>query len=176
MSERDPRFRLGWTTEPAVEAIWRPLVDADHPFNRPEVEADRSARGAIPYHWDGMTPGQLAAILDLAPWERRHRVNVSPPAQWFLDPLAEHFPDVTFHGLIHTKVAQFAVEGFQLIAVADRILDLLAWLRTQRVPYPWPDGVQYRQGDTILVSPDDWDLHREDEGPGGRWHLWWWWD
>jgi len=81
MSEPDPRFRLGWTTELAVEAIWRPLVDADHPFNRPDVETQRSAGGMIPYHWDGMTPSQLAALLDMAPWERPHRVNVSPPAQ-----------------------------------------------------------------------------------------------
>ena len=127
MNAPDPRFRPGWTAEPAVEAIWRPLVDADHPFNRPEAEAHRREGGAFPYHWDGMTPNQLAALLELAPWERPHRVNVAPPAQWFLDPLAEYFPDVTFHGLIHTRViSQFAVEGFQLIAAADRVLELLA--------------------------------------------------
>jgi hypothetical protein len=173
MSERDPRFRPGWTTEPAAEAIWRPLVDADHPFNRPEAQAPHTA---MPHHWDGMTPNQLAALLDLAPWARQQRVNLSPPAQWFLDPLAEHFPDVTFHGLVHTEFAQFAVEGFQLIAPSESVLEILAWLHTQRVPYPWPDDVHYRQGDTIPVSPDDWDLHRENDGPAGRWHLWWWWD
>jgi hypothetical protein len=121
-----------------------------------------------------MPPAHLAALFDLAPWERQLGYNGRPVHQWFLDPLAEAFPDVTFHGLVHTQVSQFAVEGFQLIAPADRVLELLAWLRDQRVPATWLDADSVlKPGDSVPLRPDDWGLHQEDDG---RWHYWAWWD
>jgi hypothetical protein len=177
MTDDDPRFRPGWTTEPAAEAIWRPLVDPEHPCNQPGEDGtllQEAPNCIVPYYWSKMPPAQLAALLDLAPWECPLRPNGQPAFGWFLGPLAESFPDVTFHGYIHTRVAQMRVEGFQLFAPADRVLELMTWLKGQKIPASRLHVTEWRkEGDLMPVRPDDWGLERRDDG---TWDFWWWWD
>ena len=202
--DEDPRFRPGWTTEPAVEAIWRPLVDPEHPGNQPFPDGRLPQEAIVaPYYWHRMPPAQLAALFDLAPWERPIRVNDQPRFEWFLDPLAERFPEVTFHGHTHTKIGQLRVEGFELIGTAERVLEAWVWLRDQQRA-PWEAVRQARgQGAEALAAavaeaervawdaPDEVHLHRIGEGierdgetgrsahrpeDVGRWHYWVWWD
>jgi hypothetical protein len=167
-----------WTSAPAVEAHWRPLLDPGHPMNRLRREqgwADDEEGEGFPYYWSGMSPAQLAAVFDRPPCPGIRGVhNARPRHQWFLDPLGETFPGVTFHGVVHHRLGNFQVEGFQLIAPPARALELQAWLKRQKMPATAQHADEWRkERDPIAVRPDDWGLHRHDDG---LWHFWWWWD
>jgi hypothetical protein len=165
---------------PATEALWRPLLDPDHPMNRLRREQgwadDDEDSVGFPSYWCGMPPARLAAVFDLAPRPgiREAGHDARPRHRWFLDPLGEAFPDVTYHGFVRHRLGASQVEGVQLIAPPERVLELQAWLKRQRVPATAQHADAWRkERDPIAVRPDDWGLRRHDDG---LWHFWWWWD
>src|SRR5262249_36883666 len=104
-----PRYREAWVNEPAVRAVWAPLVHPRHPLNRLR---DEFPDMSTPAYWTGMTPAQLAVLFDTAPWERDQGHNRRPRHRWFLD-LADAFPEVTFHGFTRDRSQHsVVVEGF----------------------------------------------------------------
>src|SRR5262245_48884392 len=96
----DPRYRKAWVLEPDVRAICTPLLLPRHPLKQLRNELP-GVRG--PVYWAGMTPAQLAALLDTAPWERDQGHNARPKHRWFLD-LADAFPEATFHGFTRDRL------------------------------------------------------------------------
>ncbi|MDQ3700056.1 MAG: hypothetical protein M3442_03935 [Chloroflexota bacterium] len=173
----DPRYRQGWVLEPPIEGIWRPLLTPGHPFNRAEDESGPGARRGMPYAWSGMTPDQLAAIFDYAPWERAQGYNDRPVHAWFLE-LAEAFPEVTFHGFVHTTFQpRIVVEGGEVVAPAERVLELVKWIWDRHAWKDWsrPNDVhQHKIDGTVLNGEEGANAHApQDEG---KWHHWFWWD
>ncbi|MGH2371295.1 MAG: hypothetical protein ACRDI2_24230, partial [Chloroflexota bacterium] len=175
-----PLYREEWVNEPAVRAIWAPLIHPRHPGNKiyhefPELRAPR--------YWTGMTPAQLAALIETAPWEREQGYNARPRHQWFLD-LADAFPEVTFHGFTRERGQwSIVVEGFDLIAPAERVLESVRWVwhslagtefspgderHLHRIGDPdhaWEERASYETGEDTHCPED-----------AGRWHHWRWWD
>ena len=175
-----PRSRREWVNEPAVRAIWVPLIHPRHPGNEGYADDCEAWR---PVYWTGMTPAQLAALFDAAPWERDQGHNRRPLHRWFLD-LADGFPEVTFHGFTRERFQwSVVVEGFDLVGPADRVLECVRWV--------WHTlaGTGFSQGDERhlhrIGDPDHAWEEREDHETGadahrpedaGRWHHWRWWD
>jgi hypothetical protein len=175
-----PLYREVWVNEPAVRAIWAPLLLPRHPGNRLRAEMP-DVQG--PVYWADMTPAQLAALLETAPWERDQGHNARPRHRWFLD-LADAFPEVTFHGFTRdTFQHSIVVEGFDLIAPAERVLDSVRWveLSLRRTEYSRGDDRHlHRIGDPDHADDErrygetGADAHRPEDA--GRWHHWRWWD
>ena len=175
-----PRYRREWVNEPAVRAIWAPLRHPRHPLNKLRDELP-DAQG--PVYWAGMTPAQLAALLETAPWERDRGYNKRPLHRWFLD-LADAFPEVTLHGFTRDRFQHsIVVEGFDLIAPAERVLESVRWVDRSLA------GTGFSRGDDThlhrIGDPDHAadecayhetgaDAHRPEHA--GRWHHWRWWD
>jgi hypothetical protein len=119
-----PRYRREWVNEPEVRAIWVPLIHPRHPGNKTYHEFPDMWQ---PLYWTGMTPAQVAALFDTAPWERDQGHNARPRHQWSLH-LADEFPEVTFHGFTRERYQwSICIEGFDLIAPADRVLECVRW-------------------------------------------------
>jgi hypothetical protein len=175
-----PRYRRGWVNEPAVRAIWRPLVHPRHPANGGR---DPDAGDRHPVYWARMTAPQLAALIDAAPWERDRGHNARPLHACFLD-LADAFPEVTSHGFTRQR-SQWStvVEGFDPIAPADGVLECARWAWHTLAATPFSRGDSrhlHRIGDPAHAweerEDDETGEDAHDPEDAGRWHHWRWWD
>jgi hypothetical protein len=175
-----PLYRDGWVNEAAVRAIWKPLVHPRHPGTKLHHEFPDMW---TPLYWTGMTPAQRTALIDTAPWERDQGHNARPRHQWFLD-LADAFTEVTFHGFTRDRYQwSIAVEGFDLIAPAERVLESVRWVDRSLASTAFSYGDDRRLH--RIGDPGHAWQEREDRETGedahdpkdaGRWHHWRWWD